>query len=87
MKAFLLSTVVAAGLALGFAPQQASAHWESRPVTRWDAACCHYVIVSERCWVPDCAPPACGPVVVAPCVHVEHRHYEHGWHHHGRGCR
>jgi hypothetical protein len=87
MKAILLSTVAAIGLALGFAPQQASAHWDCRPVTRWDPVCARYVTVSERYWVPDCAPPPCGPVVVAPRVHVEHRRHEHERYHHVRGCR
>src|SRR4051794_16591542 len=53
VRAFLLSSVAAVGLALGFAPQQASAHWEHRHVNRWDPACCRYVTVCERYWVAD----------------------------------
>ncbi len=64
MKKLLLGAVAAVGLALGFAPQQASAHWERRAVYRWDPGCCRYVVTYHRYWV---APPR---VVVAPAPAV-----------------
>jgi hypothetical protein len=78
MKAFLLGSVAAIGLALGVVPQQASAYWAYRPVTRFDPACGHYVTCHERCWVADPCRPA--PYHVRHRVRV-HRHVER--HHSG----
>jgi hypothetical protein len=86
MKAFLLSTVAAVGLAFGYSPQQASAAWAYRDVTRWDPVIGRYVVVTERYWVPD------PPVVVVPPVgfsvgfygrgYVPYYHHDHHHHHH-----
>ena len=58
-------------LALGFVPQEASAYWVYRPVTRWDPCCGHYVTYQERCWVPD------------PCPAPYHAQYRGKIYHHG----
>lgn len=54
MKTLLLSAVAAVGLALGVAPQNASAAWVTRVAYHWDAHCRRYVACEERVWVPDC---------------------------------
>jgi hypothetical protein len=59
VKKLLLGLVAAAGLALGFTPQQASAAWVTRTTYRWDPHCCRYVAYEERVWVPDCCEPSC----------------------------
>lgn len=53
MKTLLCSAVAAVGLALGFAPQEASAAWVTRTTYHWDAHCRRYVPCEERVWVPD----------------------------------
>jgi hypothetical protein len=40
-------------LALGVAPQEASAAWVTRTSHRWDPHCGRYVAYQERVWVPD----------------------------------
>jgi hypothetical protein len=57
MKKYLLGAILAAGLALAFLPQQASAYWVTKTSYRWDPCTCSYVCCSYRCWVPDCEPP------------------------------
>jgi hypothetical protein len=65
MRTFLIGAVVAVGLCLAVAPQQASAHWTHRSVQQWDPVLGAYVVVRQRVWVPDVTVvPA--PVVVAP---------------------
>lgn len=89
MRTFLFGTVAALGLAFGMAPQQASAHWETRTTSRYDPACCRNITTTQRYWVPDCVvTPPCVEVVTpryCPPVHVrvhpEYRHYEHHEHH------
>jgi hypothetical protein len=77
MKTLLWSAVAAVGLTLGALPQQASAAWVTRPVTRWDPACGRNVVCQERCWVPDCRP--CPP----RGVRVHHHRHHHVRAHHG----
>ena len=89
MRKLLFGTVAAMGLALGFAPQQASAYWAYRTSYSYDPACGRFVAYQERYWVPDCDPP---PVISYRVYrdyhhHREHHgHYEHhrDHHHHGR---
>ncbi len=76
MKTLLLAGVAALGLTFGLAPQDASAAWAYRTVSRWDPACGHYVTCRERYWVPDCK-PCPGPV-------VHHGRHHGGYHHHHR---
>jgi hypothetical protein len=54
VKKLILGAVAAVGLALGFAPQEASAAWVTRTAYRWDPHCGHHVAYQERVWVPDC---------------------------------
>ena len=64
MRALILSISAAAVLALGLAPQTASAAWTVQTTTRFDPACHHSVIVSERVWAPDPVVVVEPPVVV-----------------------
>jgi hypothetical protein len=65
MKKYLLGAVLAAGLAIAFLPQQASAYWATKVSYRWDPCTCSYVCYRSCCWVPDCdpcyTPPSCDP--------------------------
>jgi hypothetical protein len=74
MKTFLLGTVAAVGLALGFSPGQASAYRATRTVYHWDPACCKYVACQERYWVPN----ACNGRVY---YRDAYRPYWERWHH------
>jgi hypothetical protein len=78
VKRLILGAVAAIGLALGFAPSDASAAWVTRTSYRWDPYCSRYIAYEERVWVPD--------------RHDHHHHHHHrdpvyyrGYDRHDRG--
>jgi hypothetical protein len=94
MRALILSTIAAAVLALGLAPQTASAAWTYQNVTRFDPVCQHCVTYTEKVWVPDpvvvVSPPVVvrspivvsSPVVVYPGYHYGHYEHDHHYYEH-----
>lgn len=68
MRKLLCAAVAAVGLTLGAGASSADAGWTYKNVSRWDPACCRYVTVAQRVWVPACPVPAAPVVTVAPAV-------------------
>ena len=70
MRKLVMGGLAAVIVTLGLTTTPASAAWVTRTAYRWDPACCRYVPVTERVWVPD------------RCRSNHHYHHQHVRHSH-----